>query len=228
MKKYLALILLSMSTLVITSCGNAADKPIVVVDKEGVEDKEPEQDLEQDKEEEQNKEEEQDKEQDTEKEETAPEGEGDQEVGIAPGMKAPDFTLLGRDGEEISLSDYKGKITFLNFWATTCPYCIDEMPDLEEFYNNHKDDGDVALVGVNMTKTWEKQSKDSLVDWLDNEGLTFPVAFDVDGTQAVQWSARSLPMTFVIDEDGTSLGAIMGRTDIKTLEGILEEVRAGM
>lgn len=72
-----------------------------------------------------------------------------------------------------------------------------------------------------------KQSKESLIEWLDNEGLTFPVAFDVDGVQAVQWSARSLPMTFIIDEKGTSLGAIMGRTDIQTLEAILEEVRAG-
>lgn len=124
MKKYLALILLSMSALLITSCGNTVkqevEKEEIVVEEE-----------------------------DTVK----------QEVGIAPGMVAPDFTLLGRDGEEISLSDYKGKITFLNFWATTCPYCIDEMPDLEAFYNKYKDDGDVALVGVNMTKTWENSLK---------------------------------------------------------------------
>lgn len=216
MKKYLALIILSISALVITSCGNAEQTPPTVEENGNAGDEEI------------NQEPEKEPVEQPEKEETAPEGEGDQEIGIAPGMKAPDFTLLGRDGEEISLSDYKGKITFLNFWATTCPYCIDEMPDLEEFYNKHKEEGDVALVGVNMTKTWEKQSKESLVQWLDDQGLTFPVAFDVDGDQAVQWSARSLPMTFVIDEDGTSLGAIMGRTDIKTLEGILEEVRAGL
>ena len=179
MKKYIALILLSLSALVITSCEKAPEVPVE-----------------------------------------------DVETGVAPGMQVPDFTIMGRDGEDISLSDYKGKITFLNFWATTCPYCVDEMPDLEKFHNAHKDEDDFALVGVNMTKTWEKMSKDSLVEWLDDEGLTFPVGFDLDGVLATEWSARSLPMTFVIDETGTSLGAIMGKTDLQTLEGILKEIRA--
>lgn len=186
MKKYIALILLSISALMITGCGNQAEKAPVVEDK--IED--------------------------------------DVEIGIAPGMRAPNFTLLDQDGKEVSLSDYKGKITFLNFWATTCKYCIEEMPDLEAFYNAHKDEDDVALLGINMTKTWERESKESLVEWLNEEGLTFPVVFDVDGDQAAQWSARSLPMTFVIDKDGISLGAIIGKTDMQTLEGILEEVRA--
>ncbi len=201
MKKYMALILLSISALVLTSCANTpvqtpVDEP--VVEKPAEDEEKPE----------------------------VLDVEDKKEIGVAPGMQAPNFTLLGRDDEEISLSDYKGKITFLNFWATTCPFCVDEMPDLEEFYKAHLDEDDVALLGVNMTKTWEKKPKDALVEWLDNEGLTFPVVFDVDGVQAVEWSARSLPMTFVIDEEGTSLGAIIGKTDIKTLEGILAEVRA--
>lgn len=213
MKKYIALMVLSISALMMTSCGNPPETPPVVEDGgSSVE---------------QNQDKSKEPVTDTEgvKEETS-KVEKDVEIGIAPGMMAPDFTLLDREGKEVSLSDYKGKITFLNFWATTCKFCIDEMPDLEAFYNTHKDEDDVALLGVNMTKTWEKKSKDKLVDWLDGEGLTFPVVFDIDGDQAVQWSASSLPMTFVIDENGQSLGAIMGRTDIKTLEGILDQVRA--
>lgn len=150
------------------------------------------------------------------------------EEGIYPGMKAPDFTLLDRNDQEISLSDYTGKIVFLNFWATTCPYCVDEMPDLEKFYNTHKDDSDVALLGINMTKTWEKKSKDKLVEWLDGQGITFPVVFDETGDIAEQWMAHSLPVTFIITKEGISLGAIMGKTDIETLEGILEEVRGNI
>ncbi len=211
MKKYFALILLSMSALVITSCGDASPKPPTTQDSGGT----------------QGKDEGKDTVTDVGKEETEPEGDGLEEIGIMPGMRAPDFTLLDKDGKEVSLSDYKGKITFLNFWAKTCPYCIEEMPDLEEFNNEHKDDGDFALLGINMTKTWEKESKEDLVKWLDEEGFTFPVVFDVDGVQAAEWSARSLPVTFIIDADGISLGAIMGKTDKETLNGVLKEVRAG-
>ena len=209
MKKYIALILLSISALVMTGCSSIDEKPPVVDSSEtlGDKDKVPEAD----------------KAKNIGGEKIV----DDIEIGIAPGMRAPDFTLLDQEGKEVSLSDYKGKITFLNFWATTCKYCIDEMPDLEAFYNTHKDEDDVALLGINMTKTWERESKDSLVEWLNEEGLTFPVVFDLDGDQAAQWSARSLPMTFVIDENGISLGAIMGKTDLKTLDMILEEVRAG-
>lgn len=180
MKKYLALLLISVSALVMTSCGSPDEKP----------------------------------------------QENEVEIGIAPGMQAPNFTLKDSNDKDITLSDYKGKVTFLNFWATTCPHCINEMPDLEEFYNNHKDEDDFALIGINMTKTWEKQSKADLVGWLDEEGITFPNVFDVDGVQAVQWQARNLPVTFIIDPQGNSLGAIMGSTDIKTLENILEDVRS--
>ena len=195
MKKYLAIILLSLSALMITSCRSQAQNLPVAEDSGGP--------VETDKE--------------LEQKET--------EIGIGPGMQAPDFTLLDRNGDEISLSDYKGKVVFLNFWATTCPYCVDEMPDLEAFYNNNKDEEDFALLGINMTKTWEKKSKDQLVEWLDQEGITFPTVFDVDGDQAGQWAARSLPMTFIIDESGASLGAIMGKTDLATLEKVYAEVR---
>ena len=211
MRKYLAVILLSMSALVITSCANAGQQPPDTEDTGAKTDQVTDQKTEEKP--------------SANKEPLATKEEGI-EVGIAPGMLAPDFTLLGRDGKEVSLSDYRGKITFLNFWATTCPYCIDEMPDLEEFHNAHKDEEDFALLGINMTKTWEKQSKESLIQWLDDEGLTFPVVFDEEGLQAVEWSARSLPVTFIIDPEGISLGAIMGKTDMKTLERVLTEVRA--
>ena len=200
MKKYIGLIVLTLSALVMTSCAKPVEQaPVAEEAKPAVE---------------------ADQIEPTELEDK----EG--EIGIAPGMQAPDFTLLDQKGEEISLSDYKGKVTFLNFWATTCPYCVEEMPDLEAFYQNNKDKDDFALLGINMTKTWEKKSKDQLIDWLDQEGITFPTVFDVDGDQAAQWAARSLPVTFIIDQDGTSLGAIMGKTDLATLEKVYEEVRS--
>ena len=215
MKKYLALILLAVSALVVTSCDNATKKPVEGESSQST----------------------------TQGQELPPVGdkpvqEGDgtpgeldtpeekaEEVGVYPGMIAPELILKDRDNNEIKLSDYEGKIVFLNFWATTCPYCVEEMPDLETFYQNHKDDSDVVLLGVNMTKTWEKKSKDKLVEWLDGEGITFPVVYDEDGVEAERWMAHSLPVTYVIDKDGKSLGALMGKTSLDTFEGVLEEVR---
>ena len=202
MKKYLALILLAVSAVVVTSCGSATKAP---------------------GEEQTSKP--QGEEQEVPKVEEKPVEDKPEEVGVYPGMLAPELILKDRDNNEVKLSDYAGKIVFLNFWATTCPFCVDEMPDLETFYQNHKDDSDIVLLGVNMTKTWEKKSKDKLVEWLDGEGITFPTVYDVDGVEAERWMAHSLPVTYIIDKEGRSLGALMGKTSLDTFEGVLEEVR---
>lgn len=197
MKKYLPLILLLISAIMVTSCSNSEEPA---------------------------KPQEQEQANPPAKEEA--EEEKEVEVGVYPGMKAPDLILKDRDDNEIKISDYAGKVIFLNFWATTCPYCVDEMPDLEAFYQAHKDDSDVVLIGVNMTKTWEKQGKKQLIEWLDQEEITFPSVFDEDGVEADRWMATSLPVTYIIDQNGISQGAIMGRTTVDVLEEVLEEVRA--
>lgn len=217
MKKYLGLTLLLMSTLIVASCGNSGDGP-------GDQPNPPSQ------------QEQGEPGQETpvpgevpEEDAGAPEGDSDpaeeKEVGVYPGMKAPELVLMDQDDNEIKLSDYKGKIVFLNFWATTCPYCVTEMPDLEAFHQNHKDDPDFALIGVNMTKTWEKKSKDKINEWVQEHDITFPNIYDVDGVEAERWMAHSLPVTYVIDPDGNSLGALMGKTPLDTFEAVLEEVR---
>ena len=213
MKKYLALGLLAVSALIVTSCGSPAKAPegeqptkqeqeTPIVEGKPVENSEA-----------------------PSPEAGSPEQEKSDEVGVYPGMKAPELILMDRDNNEIKLSDYAGKIVFINFWATTCPYCVDEMPDLEELYQNHRDDTDFALLGVNMTKTWEKKGKDKIVEWVDEEGITFPTVYDVEGVEAEKWMAYSLPVTYVIDKDGRSLGALMGKTSLDTFEGVLKKVR---
>ena len=226
MKKYLALTLLAMSALIVASCGNPGgapgDQPNLPSQQEqgksGQETSAPggtpgevpgeEADL-------------LDGDSDAADSDTAEE----EEVGVYPGMKAPELVLMDQDDNEIKLSDYKGKIVFLNFWATTCPYCVAEMPDLEKFQQTHKDDPDFALIGVNMTKTWEKKPKDKINEWVQEQGITFPNIYDVDGVEAERWMAHSLPVTYVIDPDGNSLGALMGKTPLDTFEAVLKEVR---
>lgn len=223
MKKYFGLILLIVSAMIVTSCGGSSNAkeeeprpPVEEQEKPSIEDAPVVEDN--DSSTESDAKEEPDKPEKPEKEK--------KEIGIYPGMTAPELILNDRDNSEIKLADYAGKIVFLNFWATTCPYCVDEMPDLEAFYQAHKDDSDVALIGVNMTKTWERQSKEQLIEWLDEHGITFPTIFDEDGVEAERWAAHSLPITYIINTDGTSLGALMGRTDLDTLESVLSDVRA--
>ena len=219
MKKYLALMLLIVSAMIVSSCGNSSNirgeesgPPVQEEEKPPIEDKPAENNS-------------------PSAESDVPDKpgkseKGEKEIGIFPGMTAPDLILNDRDNNEVKLADYAGKIVFLNFWATTCPFCVDEMPDLEAFYQSHKDDSDVVLLGINMTKTWERQSKDQIVEWLDEHGITFPTVFDEAGIEAERWAAHSLPITYIINKDGMSLGALMGRTDLDTLESVLKDVRA--
>src|SRR5690625_3213867 len=80
--------------------------------------------------------------------------EKDDEVGIEVGDTAPNFTLETLDGEEVKLSDYRGQKVLLNFWATWCPPCRAEMPDMQKY---HEEDDDAVILAVNLTET-EKSS----------------------------------------------------------------------
>ncbi|WP_332690896.1 TlpA family protein disulfide reductase [Halalkalibacter lacteus] len=115
---------------------------------------------------------------------------------IAVGHKAPDFTLHNLDGKEISLSDFKGEPVMINFWATWCPPCRAELPDMERFYTTQ----DVVLLAVNGTNT--ESSKAHVEDFVDEMGLSFPVLADLDGEVASLFQIRPLPTSLFVDENG--------------------------
>lgn len=112
------------------------------------------------------------------------------------GDQAPDFTLQTLDGKTVSLSDYKGKGIFLNFWGTWCPPCRAEMPAFEKQYEAKKDQGFVILA-VNMG-----ESKASVQGFVNEFGLTFPILMDPNGQVAVQYGIDPLPTTMIINPDG--------------------------
>jgi cytochrome c biogenesis protein CcmG, thiol:disulfide interchange protein DsbE len=115
-----------------------------------------------------------------------------------PGFLAPDFELMSPDGNPLRLSDLRGRPVILNLWASWCPPCKAEMPALENVHRQYEGDGLVVL-GVNMTY---QDSVQDAVQFLADEGLTFPIVMDVDGSVGRRYQMRALPTTFFIDRSG--------------------------
>lgn len=128
-------------------------------------------------------------------------------VGIGIGNIAPSFTLKDLDGNEVSLGDYKGKKILLNFWASWCPPCRAEMPDMESFYQNYKDKGYV-VIAVNAAST-EKNSQDAPA-FVKKNDLTFPVLVDEKGSINARYNVMSLPTSYFIDSDGVIRNKVIG------------------
>ncbi|AGX05080.1 MULTISPECIES: TlpA disulfide reductase family protein [Bacillaceae] len=136
-------------------------------------------------------------------------------VGIEPGNKAPDFTLTDLEGKTVSLSDYKGKRVFLNFWASWCPPCKAEMPDMQELYEE-KAIGDFEILAVNMT--FIEKNKGDEMDFVKDHGLTFPIPLDVKGQVMGEYEIMAYPTSFFIDSDGIIRSRVMGAVDKDFIE----------
>ena len=115
----------------------------------------------------------------------------------APQSRAPDFELVTLDGEPARLSDLRGKVVLLNFWATWCPPCKAEMPDLEALYRKHGDAHGFVVVGVNY-----EEDAAPVEAIIRERGLSFPVFLDARGEAGAQLGVRGLPASFIIDREG--------------------------
>ena len=124
---------------------------------------------------------------------------GQPAVGLLKGDLAPDFQLKTIDGKDISLSGFRGKKVILNIWATWCPPCQEEMPDIEKFYAANKNSG-VVVLSVNLTVA-EKNFAD-VPNFIKQYGLTFPVVLDVNGQVAQMYGASAIPTSYIIDSSG--------------------------
>ena len=115
-----------------------------------------------------------------------------------------DFELSNLEGVNEKLSDYKGKVVFLNFWATWCGPCRSEMPAMENVYKELKDDGFVILA-VDLG-----EDKQTVQKFVDEYGLTFPVVLDQTNAVGGMYDARSIPTTYLVGRDGNILGRAVG------------------
>jgi cytochrome c-type biogenesis protein len=141
-------------------------------------------------------------------------------------LKASDFTLVDQYGNTHKLSDYKGKVVFLNFWATWCPPCKEEMPHIEEIYNEYKNnDEDVVILGIAAPNLGREGSKEYITGFLNDNNYTFPVAFDETTEVLEQYYISAFPTTFIIDKEGNIIKYIPGAMDKETMKTLIEEVR---
>lgn len=129
-----------------------------------------------------------------EEEESAPFSE--EIVGLEIGNLAPDFQLSTLEGDEVSLSDFRGKRVMINFWATWCGPCRVEMPDMEDFYLKN----DVVILAINLTET--EPNVQQVQDFVDEFYLSFPILLDETITVATEYEIRPIPTSFLVDSNG--------------------------
>lgn len=137
-----------------------------------------------------------------------------------------DFTLYDQRGNKHKLSDYKGKTVFLNFWATWCPPCKEEMPYMDELYKEYNENqDDVVILGVASPNLGREGSEDDINKFLDKEGHTFPVVFDEGGSMVYEYGISAFPSTFIIDKEGYIAKYIPGAMGKSTMKNIIESER---
>lgn len=143
-------------------------------------------------------------------------------------VAAPDFTLSDQNGLEHTLSDYQGKTVFLNFWATWCPPCRSEMPEIQALYEKYgENEGELVVLGVASPDYGNEGSATEIAAFLSENGYTFPVVMDDMGLYSSQYSIRAYPTTFMIDKDGNVYGYVEGALTGDIMESIVQQTMEG-
>lgn len=147
----------------------------------------------------------------------------------ADAVPAFDFTLTDQYGNQHTLSDYKGKVVFLNFWATWCPPCNKELPDIEDLYNEYNlNQGDVVFLGV-ANPSGEKYpnnqdvTKDEIISFLKDKKYTFPTVFDETGDVLRSYNISAFPTTFMIDKKGNIIGYVPGMMTKDIMKNVINQ-----
>jgi len=117
-------------------------------------------------------------------------------AGIARGQEAPEFQLNTLQGASVKLSDYRGKPVLINFWATWCTPCKEEIPLLQAAYEQHS--GELVVLGVNAG-----ESAGVVQNYLEEVNMTFPVLLDIGDEVSILYLVRAFPTTIFVDQEGT-------------------------
>lgn len=144
-------------------------------------------------------------------------------------IAAFDFTLTDQYGNQHTLSEYKGKVVFINFWATWCPPCKEELPDIEELYKEYNlNQDEVVFIGITNPSTDEyPNNSDGSIEeinaFLEENGYTFPVLFDETGEVLGDYNISAFPTTFMIDKEGNIFGYVPGKMTKDIMVNIINQ-----
>ena len=136
------------------------------------------------------------------------------------------FTLKDQYGKTHTLDDYKGKIVFLNFWATWCPPCRAEMPDIQKLYERSSREGkdSVIVLGVAAPKLGSEKDEAGIKAFMEKNGYSYPVLMDKGGKLFEAYGIRAIPTTYLIDRRGNVIGRVQGALSAENLEKIIQQV----
>lgn len=142
---------------------------------------------------------------------------------------AVDFNLTDQYGNTHTLSQYKGKTIFLNFWGTWCPPCRAEMPDIQKLYEEFDQEGEDALVilGVAAPNLGKEKSEDGIKTFLEENGYTYQVLMDTEAGLFQTYGITSFPTTIMIDRDGNLFGYATGQLNEETMRSIIQQTMEG-
>ncbi len=134
------------------------------------------------------------------------------------GNRARDFTLETLSGTEASLADYQGSIVLINFWATWCAPCRDEVPALQAAYDAYQEDG-FAVLGVNV-----EESRSTIIPFVTEFDITYPILLDQAGQVLKLYRTLGLPTSILVDRDGVIQVRHIGYLSANQLERYLAEL----
>ena len=135
---------------------------------------------------------------------------------------APDFVVYDEAENAVRLSDFEGKPVVVNFWASWCPPCKEEMGDFEKIYRKYGDKVEVMMIN---TTDGMQETKERAKAHIEEEGYTFPVYYDTDLSASVAYGVTSIPVTYFVDTDGNLFTYVRGMTNYETLEEIIDLVQ---
>ena len=138
---------------------------------------------------------------------------------LAETPPAPDFELSDLDGDRHRLSDYRGRVVIVNFWATWCPPCRAEMPSMQSAWEQLEDEG-VMMLGIDVG-----EDEDTIFQFTADYPVDFPLLLDLDSRVTAEWPVRGLPTTFVVDPQGRIVYRAIGSREWDDPE-LLSQVRA--
>jgi peroxiredoxin len=140
---------------------------------------------------------------------------------LDPPFPAPEFSLMDLDERIHNLADYKGKPVIVNFWATWCPPCREEMPSMERAWKKIESEG-IAMIGINVGEDFN-----TVFGFTADIEVSFPLLLDTDGQVTGKWPIQGLPTTYILNPDGEMVYRMIGgrEWDDETLLDAVRDLR---